>query len=66
MPVSGLDGYPAKKVPSFLTPEALRALAEGHAFQHVFYGLARRISFTFFFFLEKGGSSTGREGHQFS
>lgn len=41
MPVSGLDGYPAKKVPTFLTPEALRALAEGHAFRHVFYGLAR-------------------------
>lgn len=37
MPVSRLDGYPARKVPSSLTPERLLALAQGHAFQHKFY-----------------------------
>jgi len=47
MPVSGLNGCPAKKVPFPLAPEGLLALAEGHAFQHEFYGLARRIPFTF-------------------
>lgn len=56
MPVSGLDSYPAKKVPSSFTPEGLLALAAGHAFQCEFYGLARRIPFTF-----RGGGGCGKD-----
>lgn len=36
-PVSELDGYPAKTVPSSLPPEDFLALVEGHAFQCEFY-----------------------------